>query len=338
MAAQLSTLGAASTADDVIAALVSVKAIDKTVMITGANAGIGFETARALATAGAHVVLLCRSQPVVDETIARLRETCPRERFSVSGIPCDLSSLGSVRAAAAAFLATRQPLHVLINNAGVMLCPLSHTAEGNETQFGVNHLGHFALTAALLPVLLSSAPSRVVNVSSTAHALFAPPGGVRFADLVSSAATYDPAERYGQSKLCNVLHARELQRRYASAGLTAVSLHPGAIFTKLYRHVGVRALYSCAAALVFPSRWWILGERPKSIPQGAATTVFCALAPGVTGGALCAVVCIYCVGCVWRWASREVRCRLSLRSQYCSSCAVTGDGHHRKLHCLRNGV
>ena len=154
-----------------------------------------------------------------------------------------------------------------------------------HTPPGVNHIGHFVLTNELMPVLLRSAPSRVVNVSSLASAAFAPAGGILFDDLRAEK-SYNPVERYGNSKLANVLHAVELQRRYGGRGVTAVSLHPGGVTsTNLMRSTGLGVVLPILGAVASPSKWWALSSAEfKSIPQGVSTTILCALAPDVKPG------------------------------------------------------
>ncbi|KAM6973664.1 retinol dehydrogenase 11 [Aplochiton taeniatus] len=183
----------------------------------------------------------------------------------------DLSSLYSVRQFSREFLATESRLDILINNAGVMMCPKSVTEDGFEMQFGVNHLGHFLLTNLLLDVLKSSAPSRVVNVSSIAHY----GGKIRFHDLNFENTTYDSLVSYKQSKLANLLFTKELARRTRGMGVTALALHPGVIRTELGRFVQnrwpiVSALLSLPALLLMKTPW-----------QGTQTTLYCSVTEGL---------------------------------------------------------
>lgn len=204
----------------------------------------------------------------------------------------DLSSFASVKEFADAYIATERPLHVLINNAGIMGCEKSTTKDGFETQFGVNHLGHFLLTQKLLPLLIAtgtaSCPARVVNVSSLGNLLFAPDEGIKFDDL-NGEKNYDPWERYGQSKLANILFSNELHARMAAAGhhVTSVALHPGTIAgTNLIRHISIGWVVSAVSGL-WKHQGGIeiaLREPKKSIEQGAATTLYAALSPDVVSG------------------------------------------------------
>jgi WW domain-containing oxidoreductase len=201
---------------------------------------------------------------------------------------CDLSSLASVKQFADAFKQTGKPCHVLICNAGIMACPFMRTTDGHEMQFGTNHLGHFMLVNELLPVLSDTgakagSKSRVVVLSSAAH--FYPykkanGGPVRF-DKIDSEEGYTAWEAYGQSKLCNVLFARELHSRLTAQGapVTAVVCHPGAIMTELGRHFE-KTLNPIARHLLLGAVSWVF----KSIPQGAATEVYLATSPDIKGG------------------------------------------------------
>jgi len=196
-------------------------------LVTGANSGLGFETARALAQHGAHVVLACRNADRAADAEARINTLEPSG--SVEVLLTDMADLDSIAGAAAQFRAAHDRLDLLINNAGVMATPQGTTAQGFELQLGVNHLGHFALTALLLPAL-AAAGSRVVNVSSNAHKF----GKMNFDDLMGER-KYSPWGAYGQSKLANILFTRELQRRFVAAGAETIATvaHPGASTTEL---------------------------------------------------------------------------------------------------------
>jgi len=200
----------------------------KTVIVTGANSGIGHAAAAVLANAGATVVLAVRDQAKGEAAAATIRGTTEVR-------PLDLASLDSVRAFAAAW---QGDIDLLINNAGVMIPPLSRTADGFELQFGTNHLGHFALTNLLLPHV--AADGRVVTVSSDAHKS----GAIDFDDLNWERKRYRPWRAYGQSKLANLLFTTELQRRLTEAGSTvkATAAHPGYAATNLQSHSGSRLL------------------------------------------------------------------------------------------------
>lgn len=293
------TLGPKSTAAEVAHAFAE-QARGRTFFITGGNVGLGFEAARVLASVGGKVIVACRSQSRADEAAEALRAAVPGA--DVSGWHVDLSDLNSVVERGAAFVATGRPIDVLINNAGIMAPPFAVTADGLESQFGVNHMGHFALTNALLPALRTAAAAtqggagvRIVNLSSKASYLLAPDEGLPSSGAplrtAESGRSYNAWTRYGVSKLANILHAAELQARLAGEGITAVSLHPGIIMgTSLTRSLGLGVAWDTLAAMPTSGSRMLNGilwngETGKSIPQGAATTVFCALAPGVVGGA-----------------------------------------------------
>ncbi|MDJ0852135.1 MAG: oxidoreductase [Myxococcota bacterium] len=198
------------------------------IVVTGGNSGIGFESALALARAGARVTLACRSLEKARDASARIRDRVPEAR--VEEVELDLASLSSIRKCADALLAARPTLHVLLNNAGVMAIPYRRTADGFEMQLGTNHLGHFALTGLLLERLLETPGARVVNVSSMAHRF----GRIRWNDLQSER-SYLGWAAYGQSKLANLLFTHELQRRLAARGADAIAVaaHPGYAATNL---------------------------------------------------------------------------------------------------------
>ena len=200
----------------------------RTILITGANSGIGYETARALTQRGAHVVLGCRTRNKADEAVARIDASNPSGTTEI--LEMDLADLDSVADAAARFASGHERLDVLINNAGLMATPKQLTAQGFEMQFGVNHLGHFALTGHLMEMLIASGPARVVSISSQGHR----PGKIHFDDI-NSEKKYSPWPAYFQSKLANLLFIRELQRRLALADseVIAVAAHPGVSNTNL---------------------------------------------------------------------------------------------------------
>ncbi|MCP4810686.1 MAG: SDR family NAD(P)-dependent oxidoreductase [Proteobacteria bacterium] len=209
----------------------------KVALVTGANSGLGFQTARHLARAGAHVVLACRSHDKGLATAGKLVAESPEAR--VSSLELELASLASVRAAAATFADTHDRLDLLINNAGIMMTPFGKTEDGFERQIGVNHLGHFALTHGLRQVLAHTPGSRVVNVSSMAHRW----GGLDLDDLFfDQGRAYSPRTSYGQSKLANLLFTRGLVKR----GVTALAAHPGIAMTDLLRHFEGRWYFGMA--------------------------------------------------------------------------------------------
>jgi NAD(P)-dependent dehydrogenase (short-subunit alcohol dehydrogenase family) len=234
-------------------------------VVTGANSGIGFETARALAAKGARVILACRSRTKGPQAVARLREAVPGADVLFDSL--DLASLKSVAMFAKEIMTEIDRLDFLINNAGVMMPPLDYTQDGFELQFGINHLGHFALTAHLLPLLLSTPGARVVTVSSLMH--FA--GRINFADL-GSQVSYNASLAYAQSKLANLLFMRELARRLANANVDIVSAaaHPGSTRTELQRHSELMR----SAVRFFA----------QDAPAGALPTLYAATAEGVRSG------------------------------------------------------
>lgn len=223
-------------------------AAERTIVITGANSGIGLETARELAGRGARVVLACRD-PV---RAARARDDilagCPGARLELEAL--DLASLVSVRDCATRLAARHPRIDVLINNAGLFPFRRQLTADGFEMQFGVNHLGHYLLTARLLPQLLAAGRPRVLTVASMMHHL----GDIDFASFRGEK-PYRPLAAYAQSKLANVLFARELARRHGADGLLAFSLHPGPVGTNIMgRSLLARTLYRLVGAYMSPRR------------------------------------------------------------------------------------
>ncbi len=247
-----------------------------TVVVTGANSGLGYEATHAFARKGAHVVMACRSVERGENAREEIREDLPSASLSVH--ECDLGDLDSVRAFAEEFRQTYPSLHVLCNNAGVMAIPRSETAEGFETQFGVNHLGHFALTGLLLDRLVETdGETRVVTQSSAVHES----GEIDFDDLQSEEA-YDEWDAYAQSKLANVLFAYELDRRLRSADLKvkSVACHPGYAATDLQR----RGPEMAGSRL----RLWAMRAAnalfAQSARQGALPMLYAATAPDIEGG------------------------------------------------------
>jgi NAD(P)-dependent dehydrogenase (short-subunit alcohol dehydrogenase family) len=210
----------------------------KCFIVTGANAGIGFEAAKVLAAKGARVLLGCRDKAKADTAIAQIKVAAPSA--DVVHLPLDLADLGSVRAAAE--IAANEPrIDVLLNNAGVMFPPLTRTAQGFELQWGVNHLGHFALAGLLLSKLAETPGSRVVVTASLAHQR----GNIQWNDL-NAEKGYNRTQRYSDSKLANMLHFAELDRRLRAAHLpvTALGCHPGVAATELMRHAGAFRVFT----------------------------------------------------------------------------------------------
>ena len=239
-----------------------VKGIDlsgKRAIVTGAASGIGIETARALARAGAKVTLAVRDINAGEKTAADITTTTGNGNIHVASL--DLTD----RASIATFVdAWNEPLHILVNNAGVMALPEQYTSEGWEMQFATNHLGHFALTLGLHHALAAAGAARIVSVSSSGHLL----SPVVFDDIHFAFRHYDPWLAYGQSKTAIVLFAVGATSRWFKDGITANALMPGAIVTNLQRHVG---------GIQTPP------ERQKTPEQGAATSVLLATSPLLKG-------------------------------------------------------
>lgn len=208
----------------------------RTALVTGANSGIGFEVASVLAARGARVLLGARSPEKGAEAAARIRATCLKA--DVACVPLDLASLDSVAAAADAIRRLTGKLDLLINNAGVMVPPLSRTRQGFELQFGTNHLGHFALTARLLPLLLAGPKGAQEATITTVTSIASRFGRMELHDLQFQQRRYSPWNAYGMSKLANLLFALELARRLEMAGAAAraTAAHPGVTATHLQRH------------------------------------------------------------------------------------------------------
>ncbi|PLZ02909.1 short-chain dehydrogenase [Burkholderia sp. WAC0059] len=251
------------------------------VVVTGANSGIGYHAAAILARHGAEVVLACRDERRGARALARLRAEVPEARVRLA--PLDLASLASVRAFADGELARRQPLDLLVNNAGVMAPPRRlETADGFELQFGTNVLGHFALTGLLLPALEMAANSsteqpRVVTIASIAHKQ----GRLDFDDLQSTR-HYGPMPAYRQSKLANLLFAFELDRRLRAAGsrVMSVAAHPGVANTNLFRS----GEHSAAGRAIRAALSGFIGAVLNSDLAGALPTLYAATAPDVVDG------------------------------------------------------
>jgi NAD(P)-dependent dehydrogenase (short-subunit alcohol dehydrogenase family) len=236
----------------------------RTFLVTGANTGIGKATVEELAGRGARIFLACRSEaktrPVIEEIS---RQT---GNHSLEFVPLDLGDLSSVNACAQDFLARDEPLHVLINNAG-LAGARGMTDSGFELAFGTNHVGPFLLTALLQDRLRESAPSRIVNVASEGHYR---PSGIDFDAIRERTRTRTAFPEYCVSKLANVLHAQELGRRLDGSGVTTYSLHPGAVASDVWRQVP------------WPIRP-LLKMRMISTEEGARTSLYCATAPELAG-------------------------------------------------------
>ncbi|HSG89259.1 MAG TPA: oxidoreductase [Pseudomonadales bacterium] len=254
----------------------------KVVMVTGAASGIGVETARALADAGARLWMPVRDRARGETVADALRSDTGNDAIVVGEM--DLFRPDTVRAFAERFLAEEDALHILVNNAGIMACPLARSPEGWESQLATNHFGHFLLTLRLLPALKAGAPSRVVNLSSIGHRL----GGIDFDDPHFETRPYDKWQAYGQAKTANVLFSIGLEKRFGGAGVHAFAVHPGGIMTNLQRDL--------THAEMDAMGWFDADGNPregfKSVEGGAATSVWAATSPLLEGDGG-----VYCEDC-----------------------------------------
>jgi NAD(P)-dependent dehydrogenase (short-subunit alcohol dehydrogenase family) len=251
----------------------------KTCVITGASAGLGRESARALATTGAHVVLTARNAEALADAEAWVRAEVPEAKTST--VPLDLTSLSGVRAAAGAIADIAPAIHVLMNNAGVMFTPFSRTSDGFEIQFGTNHLGHFELTRSLGPQLIAADGARIVILSSDGHRL----SDVDLDDPNWERRDYDKFAAYGASKTANVLHMVELDRRLRDHGVRAYAVHPGVVATSLARHMS-RDDFTTLTQFepADPMQEKIDVRHDFTMPeQGASTQVWAAVSPQLAG-------------------------------------------------------
>ena len=241
-------------------------------VVTGANSGIGLETARELARRGARTILACRSAERGEQAIADLRAEIPDGEVELMML--DLASLASIERFAAEFASTRSRLDVLVNNAGIMAVPYSLTEDGFESQMGINHLGHFALTGRLLGALLNTPGARVVNVASTAHR----GGRMDFDNLLFENGRYSPFRAYCRSKLANLLFTLGLQRRFEQAGAEALALsaHPGMATTNIGNHLHGHRIFNVTG--------FLSSGIVQSASMGALPTLRAAVDPGAGGG------------------------------------------------------
>jgi NAD(P)-dependent dehydrogenase (short-subunit alcohol dehydrogenase family) len=240
----------------------------RTAVITGANTGLGYETAAALAAKGARVVLAVRNLDKGKDAVSRIEKATPGAQVELQEL--DLTSLDSVRAAAEQLKSNHDAIDLLINNAGVMMTPKETTKDGFELQFGTNHLGHFALTGLLLDHVLAVPGSRIVTISSLDHRFAR---GIRFDDLQWDL-EYNRIRAYGQSKLANLMFTYELQRRLQGSSTIAVAAHPGGSNTELARNLP--AVFRGVATVLAP-----LMQGPE---MGALPSLRAATDPGVLGG------------------------------------------------------
>ena len=241
----------------------------KTVIVTGSNVGIGYETALALYQAGAQVIIASRDRKKAEEAIAQIKNS--GGKGSLEFIELNLASLSAVKQFAGEFKQKHSKLDILINNAGVMIPPASKTDEGYELQFGVNHVGHFALTGYLYPVLRATPGSRIVTVSSMVYLH----GTIDF-DNLRSEKDYDAMREYSQSKVANILFAFELQRRIDAAGdqVLSIAVQPGANKTELARHISAEELATAIKRIGELMEPW----------QGALPSLYGATNPEAKGG------------------------------------------------------
>jgi len=247
-------------------------------VITGAASGLGRESARALAAHGASVTLLARSTERSEGAVTEVGAMVPGADLEAGVV--DLGDLASIRAFAESYLAGHDAIDVLMNNAGVMACPFGHTADGFETQFGTNHLGHFLLTALLNPALQAGEAPRVVTLTSAGHSR----ADVDLEDPNFERTEYSPWVAYGQAKTANALFARELARRAGPSGLLSFSVHPGGIITDLGRHLTDELINDMADFARRRSAATSEGGESrdihfKTVEAGAATQVWAATTP-----------------------------------------------------------
>lgn len=257
-------------------ALQVVEGIDlsgKTCVITGASSGLGRESARALAAAGAHVVLTARNEDALAQTARWIADEAPGAR--VSAVPLDLTALAGVRAAAKQIGEIAPVIDVLMNNAGVMFTPFGRTRDGFEIQIGTNHFGHFELTRLLVAQLAAAGSARIVTLSSRGHVM----SDVDFDDPNWDSREYDKFAAYGASKTANILHTLEADRRLRDSGIRAYAVHPGTVATSLGRHMS-RADFTRLRDMAAARGGALDLVTPE---QGAATQVWAAVSPDLAG-------------------------------------------------------
>jgi NAD(P)-dependent dehydrogenase (short-subunit alcohol dehydrogenase family) len=261
--------GATSTTEEVLS---GVDLRGKRILVTGVSAGIGVETARSLVAHGAQVVGAARDLAKAETATAQVRTDAEAHNGSFEMVALDLASLASVRACADRLLAAGQPFDVIIANAGVMATPFGHTADGFETQFGTNHLGHFVFVNRIAPLL--RAGGRLINLASSGHRF----SNVDLQDPNFERTPYEPFVAYGRSKTANILFAVAFDRRHRDRGIRAAAVHPGGIHTELARHMEPGQLQAMVDQI--SKQVAAEGKGPfqfKTIPQGAATSVWAAV-------------------------------------------------------------
>jgi NAD(P)-dependent dehydrogenase (short-subunit alcohol dehydrogenase family) len=278
---EATSFGATSTTDDVLS---GVNLKGKRILVTGVSAGLGVETARSLAAHGAQVIGAARDLNKAKAATEQVRKDAAANGGSFELVEIDLANLKSVRAGADGLLAKGEPFDVVIANAGVMATPFGHTADGFETQFGTNHLGHFVLVNRIASLV--RAGGRLINLSSAGHRY----STIDLEDPNFEHTPYDPFVAYGRSKTANILFAVEFDKRHRDRGVRAVAVHPGGIRTELGRYQDPGRIEKMidqinqqrAAQGKGPFQW-------KTIPQGAATSVWTAAvaSAGEIGGQYC---------------------------------------------------
>ncbi|KAH7052608.1 hypothetical protein BKA57DRAFT_490859 [Linnemannia elongata] len=253
---------------------------NKVAIVTGANSGLGYATTVALAAKGAHVFLACRSQQRAEDAIERakaeIKETYPDAATEpkMEFLELDLNDLKKARDAARTFVSKGLPLHILVNNSGIMATPFELSADGIETQFAVNHLGHFVFTLGLLDRIKESQPSRIVVLSSMVHEM-TPRGGIAF-DTLNDPTALSSMTRYGQSKLANLLFGRALAQRLASEKVYVNIAHPGYVDSNLANRTG--ETYGSFTGKMSSLAPKVFGMKPK---QGALTQLYLATSPEI---------------------------------------------------------
>lgn len=253
-------------------AIAGLSLAGKNAVVTGGYSGIGIETVRALAAAGAHVTVPARRLGFARDAVSGIEG-------EVEVAEMDLGALGTVRGFVEGYLSTGRPLHYLVNNAGIMACPQAHVGPGWESQFGVNHMGHFALAQGLQPALEKAGGARVVALSSTAHRI----SDVLWDDPQFDKQDYDKWVAYGQAKSANALFALGADMRWADLGIRAFSVHPGGIFTPLQRHLPDEEMVALGWKNADGSVPPPVAAMFKTPEQGASTTIFAATSPKLNG-------------------------------------------------------
>ena len=273
--------GATSTTEDVLS---GINLRGKRILVTGVSAGIGVETARALVAHGAHVVGAVRDLTKAEAATAQVREDAEKHGGTFELISLDLADLKNVRVCADKLLAEGEPFDVVIANAGVMATPFGLTADGFETQFGTNHLGHFVLVNRIASLIREG--GRLINLSSSGHRF----SNVDLEDPNFTRTSYEPFVAYGRSKTANILFAVAFDKRHRDRGVRAAAVHPGGIQTELGRHMDLAWIENMIAQMNQQNA--AEGKPPfqwKSIPQGAATSVWAAVVASASeiGGRYC---------------------------------------------------